>query len=222
MDDCNIVYCDFDGTITKNDCVNKFLSQYADNKWLDIEYQWLEGKIGSKECIKKQMGLIKNISHNELKDFIYSIEIDEYFLDFYNYLNEQNKKLVILSDGFDLFIKETLNIYNISDIKYYANKLLYKNNKFSLLFENSDKNCRTKAGMCKCSKILEEKFIYIGDGLSDSCVADKASLLFAKNKLQRFCDENNINYISFKTFNDILNYFREKGELNAKHNYINI
>lgn len=222
MDDYNIIYCDFDGTITKDDYVNKFLSLFADSKWLDIECQWLEGEIGSRECMQKQVELIKELPPHELNAFIDSIKIDEYFVEFYNYAKKNGYKLVILSDGFDLFISEVLKKHNLTDINYYSNTLIYKNNKFSLEFKNSNAKCSTGSGVCKCSKTLEKNFYYIGDGLSDACVAKKATTLFAKDKLQKFCDGNRINYINFKTFNDILNYFTKKGELNAQFDYVNI
>ena len=64
--------------------------------------------------------------------------------------------------------------------------------------------------------IENEKFIFAGDGLSDRCIASKANLLFAKNSLKAHCIENNMNFVEFNDFNDILNHlFLKKGMKNA-------
>ena len=101
------VYCDFDGTVTKSDAVNTFFEMYADEKWLESEDLWIAGKISSMENAVIQVGLIRPVSQKQLDDYIESIEIDDYFLEFVRFLNKNGIKLVILSDGFDLFINKT-------------------------------------------------------------------------------------------------------------------
>ena len=59
--------------------------------------------------------------------------------------------------------------------------------------------------MCKCEKVKEDKFCYIGDGTSDLCIARKADVLFATKKLDKYCKENSIKHYSFKSFDDIIN-----------------
>ncbi len=196
------IYCDFDGTITKEDSVNSFFELYAKN-WMDSEKLWIEGKISSKENAIIQVGLLKNVSQKQLDDYIDSIEIDDYFLDFVDYVKSRNIKLTILSDGFDLFIQKILERYNL-DIPYYANKLIYKNGDFSIEFPYYEENCDKKAGMCKCHKVKEDKFCYIGDGVSDLCIASKADFLFATKNLYKYCNENNIKCSHFNSFRNII------------------
>ncbi len=198
----DVIYCDFDGTITKEDSVNKFLEMYAPN-WMDSEKLWVEGKISSRENAIIQVGLLNNVSQKQLDDYINSIEIDDYFLDFVDFVKTHNIKLTILSDGFDLFIQKVLARYNL-DIPYYANKLIYDNGKFSIEFPYYNENCDKSAGMCKCAKVKEESFCYIGDGISDLCIAKKADILFASKNLCQYCNKNRIKHINFKSFCDIL------------------
>ena len=89
-----VVFSDFDGTITKEDTLNKFLHIYADSKWLEIENRWINNEIGSKECIEEQMKLVSVPEQEKMDKFIESIEIDETFPDFYNYLRKENIALV--------------------------------------------------------------------------------------------------------------------------------
>ena len=209
------IYCDFDGTITKNDSVNKFFEKYTGDKWLASEKLWIEGKISSKENAIIQVGLLNNISQKQLDDYINSIEIDDYFLEFAEYVKSKDIKLTILSDGFDIFIQNVLKRHNLV-IPYYANKLIYQNGKFNIEFPYYNKNCDKKAGMCKCSKVKEKSFCYIGDGTSDLCIAKKANILFASKNLHNYCEKNNINHIHFKSFCDILKLLDKEILINGK------
>ena len=202
MKNFDAIYCDFDGTITKDDSVNSFFELYAPN-WMDSEKLWIEGKISSRENAIIQVGLLHNVSQKQLDDYIDSIEIDDYFLEFVDYVKSQNIKLTIVSDGFDLFIKKVLERYNL-DIPYYANKLIYKDNKFSIDFPYYNGACDKKAGMCKCEKVKENRFCYIGDGTSDLCIASKADLLFASKTLHQYCTDNNISHVPFTSFKKII------------------
>ena len=202
------IYCDFDGTITKADSVNKFFEMYAPANWMDSEKLWIEGKISSRENAIIQVGLLKNVSQQQLDDYINSIEIDDYFLDFVEFVKSKNIKLTILSDGFDLFIQKILESYNL-DIPYYANKLTYINGKFSIEFPYYNRNCNKKAGMCKCQKVKENKFCYIGDGTSDLCIATRADVLFATKTLHKYCEKNLINYQYFESFSNIIEKLEE-------------
>ena len=202
------IYCDFDGTITKKDSVNGFLERYTGDKWLESERLWIEGKISSRENAIIQVGLLNNVSEKQLDDYINSIEIDDYFLEFVEFVKSKNIKLTILSDGFDLFIEKVLERFNLN-IPYYANKLTYNNGKFSIEFPYYNENCDKKAGMCKCDKVKEKSFCYIGDGTSDLCIASKADLLFATKNLHKYCKDNKIKHSHFTSFRNIINILKE-------------
>lgn len=217
----SIVYSDFDGTVTKEDSVNKFLTLFADKEWLEVEDEWIRGEIGSRECLLRQVNLVPELTSKQLAEYIDSIEIDEYFIDFYKFVQSQNSELVIVSDGFDLFIRETLKKHNLKGIQYYANTLVFKDNRLSLEFKYGNPYCKNGSGVCKCSTTRIKDFCYIGDGLSDACVSRKAGTLFAKKSLKKHCDEAKIDYINYETYQDVLGYFAQKGEINAKLNYIN-
>ncbi len=209
MKKIDAIYCDFDGTITKCDAVNKFFELYTGDKWLESEKLWIDGKISSMENAIIQVGLLPEISQKQLNDYVDNIEADQSFLDLVAYTKEKNIKFTILSDGFDLFIYKTLERLGIKNIPVYANHLIYENNKFKIEFPYHNENCDKKAGMCKCAKVKENKFCYIGDGTSDLCIAAKADMLFATKNLHKYCKENNIKHHYFETFSDIIRELEE-------------
>lgn len=213
-----VFFSDFDGTITKEDTLNKFLQLYAYPEWIDVENKWLNGEIGSKECIEKQMQMFPQINDKIINDFVNSIEIDETFPDFLNYLKSENIDFYIVSDGFDLLIEKILKKYNLKDIKIFSNKLKLVNGKFETEFPNYNPNCKRQSGVCKCNvlnknKIVTKRVLYAGDGLSDFCVSSKVDILFAKGSLLEYCKNTknkdfNINPIGFDAFSEIKNYIK--------------
>ena len=204
------IYCDFDGTITQTDTVNEFYKRFADKNWILSEEKWKKGEISSRENTITQLGLVKEVSPKDLFEFLDSIKIDNYFLDFISFIKRHDVGFTILSDGFDLFIEHTLRKYGLSHIDFYANHLIYKDNKFNIEFPYYNNDCKKGAGMCKCGKVLHKSFCYIGDGTSDLCVAKNADVLFATKSLHNYCVKNLITHYKFETFKEIKNILEEK------------
>jgi 2,3-diketo-5-methylthio-1-phosphopentane phosphatase len=205
-------FCDFDGTVTKEDVIDRILEEFADPVWMDIEQSWVNGEIGSRDCLAMQTKLIR-AKERDLLDFVIGAGIDETFIDFVRYCKNKAIEIVILSDGIDLFIRSILNRYGLDDIRVYANSLVSTNGCFEMFFPYFREGCLSKSGICKC-KIMEELSspeginILVGDGRSDFCIAVKADLTFAKSALLEFCRGEKIPYIEHKEFRDITEWLR--------------
>lgn len=212
----NVFFCDFDGTISKEDTIQKLLNQYATEEWLKIEDDWEKQKIGSRECLTRQIECIDSLSKRNLDDFINNIEIDKTFINFYDFLNKNNQKMYIVSDGFNLFIKNVLKNAGITDIDIFSNELESQDNKLYTAFPYHNKNCITRAGMCKCDIIKThshgKNVVYIGDGFSDICAIKNADMIFAKKRLAEYCENNKIKYTFFNDFNDIIDELEKPNE----------
>ena len=204
--DNTVIFCDFDGTITTRDTIDHLLEKYARAEWEAIEEEWKIGKIGSRECLEKQIDCIDNFATEDFENFINSVTIDEHFALFYQKVLEQKIPFYVISDGFDLIIKSIFNKYQLPLPIIFSNKLSLTNNKLSTHFPMSNPGeCLVKAGMCKCAVIEKEKknILYIGDGRSDLCASRLANVLYAKGNLQTMCKEIGREFIAFSNFNEI-------------------
>ena len=209
------IFSDFDGTVTKEDIIHKFITSFSKGDYTIAEGEWVRGEISSKECFNRQFKMIDGLDKDRFYNFIESIEIDPYFVEFYKYAVNNNKKLVIVSDGFNAFIEPVLKKHNIN-IPIFSNKL-YTEEKdgqlyFRLEYPNIKKDCKIGLGVCKCdvAKSFTNKFAYIGDGLSDRCISKNAEIVFAKKSLEKFCIKNGMPYVHFETFKEVLDYFSLK------------
>ena len=203
------ILSDFDGTITKKDGLYAFISLYAQEGWREFETLWAQGKINSKECLQKEFDYIENFSEELVENYIKTVETDDYFKEFYSYIRKNGIDFFVVSDGVDYFIERIFENIGIKDVKIISNHLEFNQNGYTLTFPNEDKTCKKSSGTCKCKvmsemKKLYKKVIYIGDGISDYCVCDKADILYAKGKLINYCKQNNIKHIGFESFKDII------------------
>ena len=206
--DC--ILSDFDGTISKYDVIHSFISTFGKGNWKEIEQSWCRGEITSKECFDIQFERLNGMDEKTFHDFINTVEIDLSFIEFYKIAHSENKEIILVSDGLDVFIESIFNRFNIN-IPIFSNKLNIKNVNGKLYFKidypHIKHDCEVGLGCCKCaaSKLYGDNFLYIGDGLSDRCIAKKAQTLFAKKHLEDYCKRENIKYHHFDTFNDIMN-----------------
>lgn len=202
------IFCDFDGTISSSDATDQVLEKFAEGSWRAIEEEWNRGIIGSRECMQRQIALIR-ATLPELDTFLETISIDPGFLGLLNFCRRRALPLTIVSDGVDYFIKRILMKNQISGLPIIANVLNIDtkdgSNIFTLSSHYASNKCVSGSGVCKC-KVVEkaQARIYIGDGRSDFCVADKVDIVFAKDRLADYCRDQEIPFICFDGFTDLL------------------
>jgi 2-hydroxy-3-keto-5-methylthiopentenyl-1-phosphate phosphatase len=206
------IFCDFDGTITRNDVWLNSLARFIEDKseLKRICDEFVEGKISSRTTSELHLKLIKNFDKELFKEYLAEEEIDSSFPEFVNFCLDNEHGLYIVSSGLDFYISEILKRYKIS-VPFFANRMIADESNGSLSCEMtySDEYCLDCA-TCKRNILLtntndlgREVSVYIGDGASDYCVSSYADIVFAKGKLASYCWKNNITYFEFTSFNDI-------------------
>ena len=202
------VFCDFDGTISVQDASDFILARFADPEWQDIEEQWKQGIIGSAQCMQRQVALIR-ANQQQLDTALDAIEIDPSFPAFADFCRTRRIALTVISDGVDYFIHRILARHRLPLLPVIANQLsVHGHNadkRYRLALPFSQAACESAAGMCKCRCVCAAigTRVYIGDGRSDFCVANKPDLVFAKGDLAQFCERKGIGFIRYQQFDDV-------------------
>ena len=199
---------DFDGTLSVGDTVDAMLERFADNRWEELETDWLDGKITAIECMKQQLDLVE-VDQVTLENFFRGIQLDASFIPFHRYIS-QFSKVAIVSDGLDHAIDVATRNAAIPAMPIYANKLNFKPNGVSISYPYQNPDCKAGNGVCKC-QIAEQlsagvggPVVLVGDGKSDYCLAKYADVVFAKGKLITHCEQENIPFRRFQTFAEVL------------------
>src|SRR5882672_11361218 len=208
-----ILFLDFDGTITCRDAVDVILETYADPKWLAFEAEWRAGRIGSRDCLQAQMSLVR-ATRKQLDALLDQIEIDEGLVTLLEMCATHDIPAHIVSDGFDYCIRRILFGASkrvaalLRGRRVCAGHLESRGHVWWTEFPFFRQTCGHGCATCKPSvmRLLNRTnapAIFVGDGLSDRYAVDSADLVFAKDSLATYCNENGIDHASFRNLNDV-------------------
>ena len=198
-------FVDFDGTIVPWDATDFLFERFADPSWRDVELDWQTGKIGSRECLTRQVALIR-AEPEALLATVGELGVDPGFPRFIRECSKAGVDVTIVSDGFDLVIDTVLRNAGL-DIAFRANHLEYTGNgRWRVTFPNSRDSCIALAGNCKCAVTEPHATtmkVVVGDGRSDFCISKHADLVFAKSTLLELCRKNGTAHYPFEDFNEV-------------------
>jgi 2,3-diketo-5-methylthio-1-phosphopentane phosphatase len=202
-----IVFLDFDGTITRRDAVDAILETFADPRWLEIEEDWKQGRVGSRECLAAQMRLVR-ATKDQVDALLDSIEIDEGFVNLLETCAACGVEAHIISDGFDYCIdrilsRPSLNLRrHLNRARILSSHMEPDGDCWRVDFPAFHQSCGHGCATCKPAmmSLLNRDggpTVFVGDGLSDKYAAASADLVFAKDQLAAYCREEQINHRPF-------------------------
>jgi 2,3-diketo-5-methylthio-1-phosphopentane phosphatase len=211
-----LVICDFDGTVSTVDIGNRFMNRFTGDRWDDIDKGYCTGEAGSRETYGKGLPLFTGTREEALAYCLETERIDPYFEVFYRFCRGEGIDLIIASDGFDFYIEAVLRKYGLSEIVFFSNHAVFDGGgRLSMTFPHASVDCG-KCGTCKNSVLHRHRarygrIVYVGDGYSDVCPANKADLVFAKGVLYEKCVENETPCIRYDGFRDVHKYLLDHG-----------
>jgi 2-hydroxy-3-keto-5-methylthiopentenyl-1-phosphate phosphatase len=199
---------DFDGTIALEDTTDLLLDRRAEPAWLDVEREWLAGRIGSRECLAQQAALIR-ATPEELYAALSDVAIDPDFARFVAVAGRLGATMQIVSDGFDRCIQPVLRRAGIH-LPVTSNRLRPVGaNRWAAEFPAFAADCEGMSGVCKCRAAQTKRvLVLIGDGRSDFCLASRADVVLAKGKLAAHCAENDYSFHRITSFADVLDWLQ--------------
>jgi 2,3-diketo-5-methylthio-1-phosphopentane phosphatase len=196
------VFVDFDGTISVGDTTDLILERFADPSWLAVEADWVAGRIGSRECLARQVDLIR-ATPEALDAFAGASAIDRHFRGFVALCAMHGFPLTVVSAGLDRVATAMLARAGL-ELPIVANHLEWLGeDRWRLGFPHAREDCRASAGHCKCATVAGEPGglrVLVGDGRSDFCAAGAADLVIAKGALAIYCGNNRIPFEPFTDF----------------------
>ncbi len=204
------VYCDFDGTVCRDDVGELLFRFFAGERAVQIVRRYRAGEINARECLEQECGAVDNLRLEDLEAFTEPFELDPSFSAFAGWCETQGIPLTILSDGLDVYVGRLLERGGFGRLPWFANhaELLREGERLRLVpsFPHRDAECPQCAN-CKRNHMLtmsgdDDVIVYVGDGISDRCPARYADVVYAKNGLAAYCQEQNITYHTYTDFGD--------------------
>jgi 2-hydroxy-3-keto-5-methylthiopentenyl-1-phosphate phosphatase len=206
------ILVDFDGTITTTDTNLKLVKMYGNDNVMKVRQAYRDGKIDYITLFDLQFKEFK-LTEEEYTNFILTeFDLTKGFVEFYNNVKKNNIPLAVISGGFDNGIIPFLKKYGIENVDIFSNSLEFSGNNMKAKIHDKEDiiDCfgHGPCGNCKVKHYKEYKrkhgtVIFIGDGTTDQCVAKIADIVFAKDSLLDYCEENKIECIPWKYFDDV-------------------
>ena len=169
-----IIFCDFDGTVTKKDNIVSIMKQFAPPEWEKWKDGVLSQTIGIREGVGAMFSLLPSSLQKEIIHFLLETsEIREGFGDFVHYTNEKGIPLYIVSGGMDFFVKKMLEPFG-SITGIFCNEADFSGEKIQINWPYAcDEQCTNQnCGCCKPTIIRkistkDTHSIMIGDSVTD-------------------------------------------------------
>jgi 2,3-diketo-5-methylthio-1-phosphopentane phosphatase len=206
------IFSDFDGTISLIDTgdliVDSCIGQEARRA---IDDQIVSGQISFREGFIAQFAGV-DLTWEEVCELLrLKNGLDPTFAPFVRWTEEVVIPLVVLSSGFEQFIRAHLASAGLEHIEIRANQVSVQGRSWRIHFRDDSPSGHDKAGALKEAHAEGYRTLFIGDGVSDIPAASVADLLFAKKgeRLARYCIENGIAYHPFANFSDVLTYLKQ-------------
>ena len=193
------VYIDFDNTISVGDVLDAVIERFAtDQRWQQLEQDWVEGRIGARDCLDGQLRLLKG-SPGEFEAFLAGVQLDPGFSRLVALLRQSGVQLTVVSDNFDQLIA--------AEVPLFANHVDYVEGGLVPAFPYYNPEC-PRCAHCKKTHFTPRrdarKVVYIGDGRSDICPATHADVVYAKSSLLQHLRQEKQSCRPFGTLDDVV------------------
>jgi 2,3-diketo-5-methylthio-1-phosphopentane phosphatase len=212
------IFVGFEGTLTSVDMTRRMVEEFGDERLLAQFEVWKRDCCsvpggGTVEVAKPLLrSLCDSISTANLDHFVDCQSVDPTFNDFACFCADRSIDVSVLSDGFDYVAGRILRNHGLGTLRVFANALTFEengngSNRAVVSFPHDDEDCRA-CTLCKRNVVVsqsaeDELIVYIGSSYSDCCVVRYADVVFARNRLQTFCQQENITHHVFVTFADV-------------------
>jgi 2,3-diketo-5-methylthio-1-phosphopentane phosphatase len=206
------IITDFDNTLSTIDLVDKLIKEIFGEIGNGIVSSWEDMKIGAVFAHRK-MAESQKLTYKLIRETAKGVFLEKGIWELRDYCKENGIELIVVSDGFDVYINDLLNRNGLSELPVYCNEIISNNGRVEIKHPFRSSECDF-CGLCK-DRTMEmfvsegDYVIYVGDGNSDFCAAMKADIVFAKNDLLEFCRKRNLPYFEFHDFFDVLNFLKK-------------
>jgi 2-hydroxy-3-keto-5-methylthiopentenyl-1-phosphate phosphatase len=188
------VVLDWDGTVTEIDGLHLVLLQFGDPNVYEAAEGRLESDLTLHEVIELEFSTVR-APLDEVAAWVQeNVRVRRGFVEF-----ARAFRPLIVSSGFHELIAPVLEREGV-ELEVRANRLDPRPEGWRAVFRNEDA-CRVCGEPCKRADVAAlNGFVYVGDGVSDHCVALAATRVFARNGLARYLAARGLAFEPFVDF----------------------
>jgi HAD superfamily phosphoserine phosphatase-like hydrolase len=208
--------CDFDGTVSPHDVGAALVKRFSS---ADEAVQrarlggWLAGSIGHRALTEAQCADLR-VGADEALAFTRTFRLDQHFPGFVREALGRGDAVMVVSEGFDFYVRDALRRAGLGDLPFAANRLRFEPERAVPEFPYFDAGCGA-CGNCKAQHVRRYRAlgfhaVLVGDGLSDRCGARAADSVLAHRGLLEWCRRERVPAVPFETFADVADWARRR------------
>ena len=190
--------CDFDGTVAPVDVGARLMRRFStggEDRHAMLEARWRCGEMGHRALTEAECSALRCDADQAL-EFIREFEIDPNFAPFVRESLAQGDAVVVVSEGFDFYIRALLDGAGLGDLPVAANRLRFEAGRAIPEFPFAERSCG-RCGNCKGAHVADWKTrgyrtVLVGDGFSDRCAARVADVVLGRGSLLAWCASHGI------------------------------
>ncbi|MCH8087522.1 MAG: MtnX-like HAD-IB family phosphatase [Chloroflexi bacterium] len=207
-----VVQCDFDDTIVLQNMNRVVLERFACGDWLSIEDRYAQGGITVERSNQLQWLLVKG-TREEIREVVLSqARVRPGFNRFAESCREWGVRLVVVSNGLDIYIEPVLDRLGLSDLELYSGTVDFTPEGLKVKYVDPSGVETDKGFKLACQEHLRgsaDRMVYIGDGTSDVLPALRSDLVLARSTLAAEMEARGHPFIPFETFDDVVRALEE-------------
>ena len=206
--------CDFDGTVSPSDIgaalIRRFAPDHEDER-RTLLARWLDGGIGHRELTERECEPVA-VGPEQALEFTRGFRLDPYFEPFAREALGRGDAVMIVSEGFDFYIRDQLERAGLGALPRAANGARFEGGRLVPEFPHGAEGCG-RCGNCKAQHVRRYRAlgfhtVLVGDGFSDRCGARAADDVFARGALLPWCRGEGIRARAFDDFRDVADLAR--------------
>jgi 2,3-diketo-5-methylthio-1-phosphopentane phosphatase len=203
------VLVDFDGTACAHDVAEHLLDAFGDEGWRDYDEAVDRKEIPLRTAILAQDRMLHTDRDTLLAHAFAHCPMDPTFAPFCAWLASEDVPVAIVSDGFGFYIGPFLEREGLGHLPVITNRQRWSadGRPDGIDFVSGHPDC-VGCGTCKMRAVQEDRathgrVAFIGEGQTDRYGALYADLVFAKDALPAYCDEDGVPYVRWDSFDDV-------------------
>lgn len=200
----NIIFIDFDGTITTEDTLTGAILPFVDKaEFIEYAGKLERGEITLSQVVRYAYDGRPASWIPDMLKYIDSVKIRPGFEEFLDKMNEKGIPVVVISGGFRQFSERKLAPYMDKLTALHAVEMTVDGDKIKLISQHDDGNELLK----KTDIMAKYQYSYsigIGDSFTDKNMAQAVDCCFARDVLAQYLNKIGRTYKPYEDFFDVI------------------
>ena len=206
-----IVFCDFDGTITTIETFSSMLRIFNPDLSQQIIPQMYNRQITLREGVRRLVESIPSQSYQSILEYAKNQSIRPGLLEFLEYLKTKNIPFVIVSGGLRGMIEVVLKKYSLEHLVAGIYSLeVDTTDQYLKVYSAFEEGDELVAKVEVMRQFVAQETIVIGDSVTDINMSLKADIVFARDRLIDYLEGEQVSFRLWEDFFDILKNLEEE------------